>query len=237
VSGSSPEETYYLCAGGFLLAVEGYAEAAEAFNLALELDENSISALEGLVVAYASQRLCDVAVSFLLQLSDIADPSSEVIDLYDANCSVTATDVNVTPNGDLIGEEEAVERIETAVTQVEGVQNVFVFFDSIDFEISSLGVQRVLLVQFTTQYERDSAELNRQLSEVIFAAVEGFVLADSEPLVMFVQARTGLTDLPAGFIVTRLSSIFWYNGDFSTAQYRQTWSSFDEILENIEEEG
>ena len=236
LSGSTPESTYYLCAAAFLLEAEDYLVAADAFSLALELDENSLPALEGLVIAYSGARLCDVALSYLIQLSENGEPRSEIIEYYDANCTIADPTENLTPEGELVSEDEAIRMIETAVAQVEGIGDIFVFFDTYDFELT-IGEQRILNIQFFTDLDRDSAELNRQLSEVVFAAAEGFVLADSEPFLMFVQARTSLTEIPAGFLVARLPTILWYNGDISTAQYRQSWATFDEILENTEQEG
>ena len=238
VSGSNQEATHYLCAGQFLLGIEYYLSAAETFRLALDVDENSRFALEGLVTAYANDQYCDAALSFLLQLSEITQPRNDILNLYDANCTVDEQQaLNVTPNGELISEDEAVERIESAVLQVDGMEDVFVFFDTIDFEVSFLGEQRVLFIQYETDLERGSSELNLQLTEIVLAAAEGYALADSEPLLLFVQARTSLTDVPAGFIIPRLSTIYWYNGDISTAQYRQTWSNIDEILESLEDAG
>lgn len=234
---SSLEITYYLCAGGFLVEVEEYLKAGEAFSLALDLDENSASALGGLVVAYSNQRLCDVALSYLTQLSENNEPSSEVLAIYDSNCTAAGPPQAAVPEGDLVSEDEAIRIIETAVAQVEGAGDIFVFFDTYVFENEIVGEQRILIVQLLTNYDRGSAELNRQLSEFVFAAAEGFALAESEPYLMFIQARTSLTDTASGFIVARLPTILWYNGDISTAQYRQTWIDVADIQESIEEGG
>lgn len=235
VSGPTIEVTRYLCAGQFLIGIEFYLQAAESFNLALALDDDSFYALEGLVAAHANEGYCDAALSFLIRLGTIVEPRSTLVNIFDDNCASEIEGTTFVPDGELISESEAVELIETALLEIDGIEAPFIFFDSIDPDVAGISEQRVLIIEFTTGLERDSAELESLLYDTIFAATEGFVLTDTEPLFMVVRARLGLNDVPAGYVVSRNSAVLWYNGDLSTELFFLTWNSFDEIIETLEE--
>ncbi len=237
VSGPTQEVTHFLCAGQFLLGFENYLTAAEAFNFALELDEDSFYGLEGSVAAYANERYCDVSLSYLIRLSSYVEPRSSLVGIFDSNCAsfIAGTSTTFEPDGELISEDEARQVIETAVLKIEGMDEVFVLFDTIDPELAGVSEQRILIIEYSTALERDSAELDKQLTDIVFEATEPFILTDSEPLFLLVRARVGLNDLPAGYFVTRFSAIFWYNGDITTRLYTLTWNSIDDLLESLEE--
>jgi tetratricopeptide (TPR) repeat protein len=221
-----PEEVDpHVALGNFYLDRERLAEAEQQFEKALAIDEEAIQALIGAGVAYALQDRCGEALNVLNQAKELDPENFTANEVYNQCWQVYRYENPPGPQGEPINEGAAAAAIKNAVATRLGLDPELVLVQFETYEGA-----RALAVGYLANFDANSQpdEFNNELTQAVFAAVDGFVRADSAPLYLSVDAfaiqgqdvvRQG------GRVVHRTDAVDWWNGNLDDGAFMGKWIS------------